>query len=164
MNSKYNGRINISEPDINIKFSMMDKMHCDTKLSDYKDALTGNWEDTKLSQMFFSKNNIKNLQNKIRFGVYKMSNEQYVISPQCQDTLKIIMRSTYLSYSKNNKSNLLQQINELNEIVLDYSVKQIYGEAQSYLKYIDDVSTMHVPIDRPQFSSTRNTHEYKYNF
>ena len=60
------------------------------------------------------------------------------------------MRSTYLQYAANNTSgNIPQQIYHLNKIVTDYAIKQVYSEAQSYMKYIHDASTMYVPMDRP---------------
>jgi hypothetical protein len=59
------------------------------------------------------------------------------------------MRSVYLQHSANQSNNVSQQISELNKIVLDYCIKQVYGEAQGYMKYIDDVSTLVVPISNP---------------
>ena len=41
------------------------------------------------------------------------------------------------------------QVYELNNIVTDYAIRQVYGEAQSYIKYIQDASTMYTPMDRP---------------
>jgi hypothetical protein len=34
-------------------------------------------------------------------------------------------------------------------MVLDYCIQQVYSEAQGYMKYIDDVSTLVVPIAHP---------------
>ena len=48
------------------------------------------------------------------------------------------------------------QIYALNTIVLDYCIKQVFGEAQAYLKYKHDVSTLVVPLVHPTSSS------YKY--
>jgi hypothetical protein len=59
------------------------------------------------------------------------------------------MRSVYLQHSANQINNITQQISELNKIVLDYSVKQVYSEAQGYMKYLDDASTLVVPIAHP---------------
>jgi len=78
-----------------------------------------------------------------------MSKGQFNVGPQCTDTLKIIMRSTFLSYSANKPNDIQGQITALNKIVLDYCVPQVYGEAKGYLKYLEDASTLVVPIDRP---------------
>mgnify|MGYP001191278521 FL=1 len=147
--TKTNGRVNIMQPDQNIQFSFHDKITCSSKASDYRDAMKGNWNDTPLSVAFFSAQNIQSLQNGIRAGVYHKSKGQFTIGPQCVDTLKIIMRSTFLSYSANKDYDITGQIRALNKIVLDYCIPQVYGEAQGYVKYLEDASTLVVPIDRP---------------
>jgi len=46
--------------------------------------------------------------------------------------------------------------------VLDYCIQQVYSEAQGYMKYVDDVSTLVVPIAHPvQASNTDRTIEFK---
>ena len=144
-----NGRVNILQPDPNVQFSLWDKIACDSKATEYREALQGNWKESHLSLAFFSAANVQALQNGIRAGVHKMSKGQFTIGPQCTDTLKIIMRSTFLSYSANKPTNIQEQIAALNKIVLDYCVPQVYGEAKGYLKYLEDASTLVVPIDRP---------------
>jgi hypothetical protein len=72
------------------------------------------------------------------------------------------MRSVYLQYSANQPNNVTQQIEELNKIVLNYCIQQVYGEAQGYLKYIDDASTLVVPIAHPVMANnTDRTLELK---
>jgi hypothetical protein len=34
-------------------------------------------------------------------------------------------------------------------MVLNYCIQQVYSEAQGYMKYINDVSTLAVPISHP---------------
>jgi hypothetical protein len=148
--SKYNGRVNIiQEPPANIRFQMQEKIAVKNKATAYREALSGTWENNMLSQVFFSEENIQILQNGIRAGVYKKSNGQINVPPQNIDALKIIMRSTYLQYAENYPNNIKQQVQRLNEIVLDYCVKSVYGEAIGYLKYCQDQSSLVVPFDRP---------------
>lgn len=59
------------------------------------------------------------------------------------------MRSTYLQYAANQINNITDQVNELNQMVLNYCVQQVYSEAQGYIKYISDASTLVVPIAHP---------------
>jgi hypothetical protein len=59
------------------------------------------------------------------------------------------MRSVYLQNAANQPNNITQQVAELNKIVLNYCIQQVYSEAQGYLKYIDDASTLVVPIAHP---------------
>ena len=150
-----NGRVNIMGPNVELRFAMSDQIPAN-KTSSFRDAMTGNWYDTSLSTAFFSSANMKIVQNGIRAGVYKKSNGQYVISEQDGDELKIVMRSIFLQYAKNQPNNIPAQINELNNIVFDYCVNQVYSEAQGYMIYKKDVSTLVVPINYPVLSYTND--------
>ena len=81
--------------------------------------------------------------------VYKNSNGRFEIGYQDEDTLKIIMRSIYLQNAANNPQNIRGQVEALNQIVADYCVPQICSEAEGYIKYKNDVSTLAVPLSRP---------------
>ena len=59
------------------------------------------------------------------------------------------MRSVYLQHSANQTNNITSQVSELNKIVLNYCIQQVYSEAQGYMKYLDDASTLVVPIAHP---------------
>jgi hypothetical protein len=149
--SSTNGRVNILGPNTDIRFSMSDRIPIDQATS-FRDAMTGNWNNTILSDTFFSGQNIKIIQNAIRVGVYKRSNGNYIIGEQNYDELKIIMRSIFLQHSKNLAINIREQIETLNKLVLDYSINQVYGEAEGYMKYKRDASTLVVPIAMPILS------------
>jgi hypothetical protein len=148
MNKVNNGRVDIKTPSTSSLFEMYDKIPAN-QCATFRNATEGLWDETYLSQAFFSKENIQILQNGIRAGVYQQSNGQYLVAPQDCDSLKIIMRSVYLQHSANQIDNITRQISELNKIVLDYSIKQVYSEAQGYMKYLDDASTLVVPIAHP---------------
>ena len=151
-----NGRINILTHDKNnIMFKMKDNIPINSK-KDFRGAMTGNWYNTRLSDVFFSKENIQILQNGIRKGVYELSNKQFIISEQNEDELKIIMRSIFLQYSKNLKNNIKEQISSLNNLVLNYAINQVYSESIGYIKFKYDVSTMYEPISRPTLSRTND--------
>jgi len=144
----YNGRVDIKTPNTSKLFTMYDKIpahQCTT----FRNPTEGLWDDTMLSNTFFSHENIQLIQNGIRAGVYKRSNGQYVIGAQDCDVLKVIMRSIFLQYAANKNQNISEQVDALNQIVLNYCIQQVYGEAQGYLKYLDDASTLVVPIAPP---------------
>ena len=148
MNKVTNGRIDIKSPNTSTLFEMYDKIPANQCVT-FRNPTEGLWTDTYLSQAFFSQQNIQILQNGIRAGVYQKSNGQYTIGPQDCDSLKIVMRSVYLQHAANQPNNITQQVAELNKIVLNYCIQQVYSEAQGYLKYIDDASTLVVPIAHP---------------
>jgi hypothetical protein len=161
MNQNNNGRVNIKSPNTSALFQMYDKIPANQCVT-YRNATEGLWDSTPLSNAFFSLQNIQILQNGIRAGVYNRSNGQYVIGPQDCDSLKIIMRSVFLQHAANQPTHISQQIHELNKIVLNYCIQQVYSEAQGYMKYVDDVSTLVVPIAHPvQASNTDRTIEFK---
>ena len=154
-NNINNGKINITGPNISTKFSMMDKIPINTNTS-YLNSLTGNFERSRLSDAYFSQDNIQIIQNGIRKGVYDKSNSKILIDNQSQDIIVTVMRSIYLQHSKNLENNIPQQIQELNNYVLNYCVNQAYNEAIAYLKYKEDSSNMYIPMNMPIYSSKTN--------
>jgi hypothetical protein len=158
---KINGRVDILQPDTKKQFALYDRIPAHQP-SSYRDALQGNWKDSPLSLAYFSKQNIIMLQNGIRRGVFEKSKGQYMVGPQSEDVLKVIMRSVFLQYSANMPDKISEQIKSLNQIVMDYSIKQVYSEVQGYQQYLYDASTLVTPIERPVFSSTEDkTLEWK---
>jgi len=144
----YNGRVDIKSPNTSKLFTMYDKIPAN-QCTTFRNPTEGLWDETMLSKTFFSYENIQIIQNGIRAGVYQRSNGQYVIGPQDCDALKVVMRSVYLQYAANQNNNISQQVEALNQMVLNYCIQQVYGEAQGYLKYLDDASTLVVPIAPP---------------
>jgi len=148
MNKVNNGRVDIKSPNTSTLFQMYDKIPANQCVT-FRNATEGLWTSNSLSNAFFSEQNIQIIQNGIRAGVYHRSNGQYVIGPQDCDSLKIVMRSVFLQNSANQPNNIPQQIAQLNNIVLEYCIQQVYSEAQGYMKYINDASTLVVPISHP---------------
>ena len=159
-----NGRVNIIQPNTSALFAMSDKIATNDKCSAYTDAMTGNWQCTALSSTFFSEENIVALQHGIRSGVYERSNGKYKIGNQSYDELKTIMRSIFLQYAQNLSSNIIDQVKTLNNLVLEYAIPQVYGEAKSYMQYKHDVSTLVVPLANPIMSKTNDKQLYLKNF
>jgi hypothetical protein len=128
---------------------LYDKIPNNSDISTYKNPTIGIFDSTNLTRAFFSANNVAFLQHGIQQGVLRISHNKYRIGLQDQDTLFIIMRSIYLQHSKNLMNNTESQVAKLNSYVLDYCIKQVYSEAQCYMKYLTDVSTMYTPMDHP---------------
>ena len=148
--NRYNGRVNIVEPENpNARFQMFERIAVKNKATEYRGALVGDWENNVLSQVFFSEGNVQILQNGLRAGVYEMSKNQYILPPQSIDNLKIIMRTKYLQYAEHYSENITAQIERLNKIVLDYVVPMLYNETMGYIKYLQDQSSLVVPLELP---------------
>ena len=70
MNKTTNGRVDIKTPNTSKLFQMYDKIPAH-QCSSYRNPTEGLWDETTLSNLFFSRENIKIIQNGIRAGVYK---------------------------------------------------------------------------------------------
>lgn len=161
-NSNSNGRVDIinKQPDLCNLFAMYDKIPAN-QCSTFREPTLGLWNETELSRTYFSEKNIQIIQNGIRVGVYERSNGQYVIGPQDCDSLKIIMRSVFLQHAANQERKIMEQVHQLNLIVLDYCIHQVYSEAQGYMKYLRDVSTLAVPLSNPIQASQFDRKDFK---
>ncbi len=162
--SSTNGRLDIKGPLKNDIFQLYDKIPLNHNSTSYTEALTGSWDANTLSRAFFCAANVRIVQNGIRAGVHKSSNGRYNLGDQNEDTLKIIMRSTYLSSAVNQPGNIQEQISELNKLVIGYCVPQLLGECEGYMKFKRDVSTLAMPMDRPISTYHSNSLQLKTFF
>ena len=67
------------------------------------------------------------------------------------------MRSYYLQYSKNLPTNINTQINELNKMVINWSVDEILTNIKQYINYKKSVSALPMPLERAQLPSQKGT-------
>lgn len=127
--------------------------------------LNGSYENNLLNELYFSKINIKLLQNKI---IKILKNKyNYIISKQSNDNLIVIMRNTYLSLAKHNyknKTELKKELNYLNNITANECSIIIKKNIDNYIFYLNDINTPNyskkfIPLDKPI-----NTREYKDGF
>tara|TARA_Y100000591_G_C21832559_1_gene700509 strand:- start:1928 stop:2419 length:492 start_codon:yes stop_codon:yes gene_type:complete len=161
--SNSTGRVDINGPNIETKFSMIDKIPVNTN-TNYLNSLTGNMERSILSDAYFSLDNIETIQHGIRRGVYDKSNGTILIDNQSRDNIVTVMRAMYLLYSKNLDINITAQIEALNKLVLDFCIKNVYSEAVAYLNYKRDASDMYTPMSAPIYSSKTNKTLQQKNF
>ncbi len=149
---KINGRVNLlEEPSPEVLFKMQERVAVKNKTSQYREALNGVYEESELSNLYFSKENIQIVQNGIRAGIYEKTNKEHIIPPQNIDNIKIIMRNIYIQYAEN-QNNITSEIERLNQLVLGYIIPQVHGSLVSYLKYIKDQSTLVIPLELPNQS------------
>lgn len=117
-------------------------------------AIGVNIGKSDLSEVFFSSENVNILHDAIRYGVYKASGGEYIISKQSSDELRIIMRSIYLQYGKNIPGELIREVRLLNGEVLKYSVDNVLSNVRMFKSFKKDISTLPTPMARSQNSST----------
>lgn len=129
-----------------------------TEISFASDMLRGNWDITPLSNAYFTRQNVDKIQQAIKLEIYRTSGpKKYMIDEQDVDEIKMIMRAMYLQYAKNNPFNIEGQINELNELVIKWSVPRIMSEIEQYNYYLNDISHLPVPLTPPMNMSSAGT-------
>lgn len=124
------------------------------------DSLKGILERNRLSNLFLSQENTDNIQKQIRFGVYQ--NTGKVISNQSPQEVATVMRSIYLqegSVPVTSDQEAMQVISNLNLGVIDYCVKHVTTQLKQNDMYIRDISTLPVPLNRPEYERKNTTYD-----
>lgn len=117
---------------------------------DMRRDLVGNiHEENPLNKVFFTSQNLELLQKEIQAQVKAMSGGKYSIDRQNDDDLKIIMRSYYLMFAKNNPKNTEAELKELNSRVVGYAAGKIYSEVDFHMFYLKDIQDFAPPIANP---------------
>lgn len=130
--------------------------------------------ETPLTFLFFSEQNVNNLQDVIRYLIYKETKR--VIDKQNNNDLLIIMRSIFLEYHRHpllfDENTPQEQIDKLlieytaevsrlNELVINDVVPRCLTGLQQYLDYLHDASTQPIPIERPKDTSVTGKKIYR---
>lgn len=127
-----------------------------------------------LLNFFFSKENVKYIQDRIVQEVYKI--RQVNISKQSDDELLIIMRNHYqkalsgwlpisenpqqqkLAYPRGEKPcDITSMLTRLNKSVLEECVKQVLSGVDMYKTYYKDASSLPLPLSRPTYMSSKGS-------
>lgn len=120
-------------------------------------VISRNYECSRVSDVFFSTHNMDILQLGIHNMVLNESNGKYKIGRQSDEDLKVIMRSIYFQYAKNNINDVAGQVRYLNTKVLEWAVPQILTNVKQKEQYIQDISTLPIPLDRSELPSQKGT-------
>lgn len=140
------------------------------KQTNYTNTLTYTQEETPLSQLFFSQENIDRVQSDIKRVVYESCERDrdpiltkfkpIVIGRQNDLQLQIIMRSIFLQFSKNVEYNVAGQIHELNDLVVREAVPDIITNIKQYIGYSADIERLPIPMDLPKNPSSKGEKTY----
>lgn len=121
------------------------------------ESLQRNLQPTPLSTTFFSADNVDALQHGIRYSVYKRSGGRYNIDKQDARQLHYVMRSVYLQHARNDPVDVLGQVRCLNGRVLEYCVSTVLTEIEARQHYLQDISTLPVPLEQSVNVSSAGT-------
>lgn len=139
-----NGRVNALMPVNNYNYTATAEIPTESTAN----IISRNMNCTDVSAIFFSDNNVNLLQTGIYNKILNISAGKYNIGRQSDTDLKIIMRSIYFQYGKNTPNNIKEQVLDLNTRVIDWCVPEILSNIKQSDKYIMDISTMPIPLDR----------------
>ena len=112
---------------------------------------------TLLNEVFFSADNIENIQKGIREQVLLMSGNKYHIDNQDEQQIKIIMRSYYLMYAENNDFKVAEELADLNKRVVGYAAAKVFSEVDFHQFYVEDIEQFAPPIANPMNVGVRGT-------
>ena len=157
-----NGRVNLKSESSTTGYTVPDSAGFSypqqTEVNFAGDMLRGNWDHTALSDTFFTRRNVDVIQKAIKNEVYRMSGpKRYQIDDQDVDEIKMIMRAMYLQYAKNNEFDVEGQIKELNDLVIKWCAPRIMSEIDQYSYYLNDISHLPVPLEKPLNMSSAGT-------
>lgn len=153
-----NGRvIDISGPNAAVKDFPMFTANNNKKDNYKSEALKHIQVQTRLSLVYFSNANIKRVQDMIRYNVWLKSDKQFVIGPQSVIELEVVMRAIYLQHSKNLDCKIPEQVQELDDMVVNFCVPKIINEIIQYNGYLRQLEYLPIPEDRPVNLSSKGT-------
>ena len=155
---KYNAKIVLNDNEHMPSYELYEGAH--NKQVCFQNSLKGSLQNTDLSSLFFSNQNIDYIQQQIINEVYNRSNRQHKIGRQNDLQLQIIMRSVYLSESKNMLCNVQEQIAKLNNSVIAEAVRIIIPQIQQYLGYRQEISRPRCIMSHPVNVSNKGNKIY----
>lgn len=115
-----------------------------------EDALKGIQCDSELSKIFFSDENFRRIQKKIKREIYLRTGGQFKLDvDQEPRDVYIVMRSVYLEYARFLPGEIVRQVKRLNLKVIDEVVPGMITELKQYYGYLKEINKPLTPIPRP---------------
>ncbi len=156
---KHSGAVpNINDPSLAAYAAHPYKLHIGDKRifgDDRTDLIGHQHKATPLNTVFFSESNLDNIQTQIINQVSLMSGGKYKIDRQDDDQVKIIMRSYYLMFGKNDPNRVSEELQELNGRVVGYCAAKVYSEVDFHMFYRKDIEDF-----APAIANPMNPHVY----
>lgn len=158
---KHSGPVpNINDPSLASYAASPYKLHTGDKRifgDDRTDLIGHQHKATPLNTVFFSEANLDRIQSEIVHQVSLMSGGKYRIDRQDDDQVKIIMRSYYLMFGKNDPNKVSDELQELNGRVIGYCAGKVYSEVDFHMFYRKDIEDFAPPIAGPMNTQVYGT-------
>ena len=121
--------------------------------------MQGQRETTELSERFFSKQNIAQLQKGIRDGVMRRCRVN--LGDQDERNLLIVMQHVFFEEAHYLEADINAQVNTLNTDVLKYCIDNVCKNYQHYVQYRKDMDAPPSIMERPTYMRADKTLEFK---
>jgi len=131
--------------------------HKDDYYNASQQMLSGIQEENILSKVFFSPKNVKLIQKQMIRAVYKESNGEFLVEPQDEADLMVVMRSMFIQHARNYPDHIPEQIQELNNLVVDDIIPGIISWCKAYFGYLERTFEPLYFLDRPECVSSAGT-------
>lgn len=106
--------------------------------------------NTKVSELYFSNENIARIQKQIKRAIYEMSDRKFKLTEdQNEQDLIIAMRAVFLDNSKNLPNEIVRQVKELNALTIDYIAPDMLTTIKQQYNYLRDISRPPQMMDHP---------------
>jgi len=124
------------------------------KLLIKRELKTDEYNIGALEEQFFSKENIALINKQLIMTVYKKTNKQFLICPQKEQDLIIVMRYVFIENARHLPYDIIGQIKELNCNVVGEILPTIVSNVDQKVGYLRDISTQ--PVGPPLPINTKN--------
>ena len=147
--------MNDNSAEINPKFSMyqenishVDQYYCGDNSSLALRSVR--MENTPLSELYFSKENIKRIQNQIKKEIFRLSNKKFkLVVDQDESDLLLAMRAVFLDNANHLPTHIVRQVKDLNKKLIDYIIPDMITNIKQHNGYIKEINKPIIPLPQP---------------
>ena len=121
-----------------------------TENSIQKSLLKSVYTPTPLGELFFSPDNIKRVQNKIKKNIFIETKGKYKLQVDQNDSdLLVVMRAVYIQDSYNSPYRIVHQVKELNQKVINRILPDMISNIKQNEEYLNVIDKPIDPIPLP---------------
>lgn len=109
-----------------------------------------NPEKIKFKQIFFSKQNVKRIQKKIKKAVFNETKGKFRLdADQDENEIFLVMKLIYSDNARYIPGQMIRQIKKLNKKVVSHVLPPMITEIKSEYGYLQEINGPLIPIPRP---------------
>jgi len=107
-------------------------------------------ENSPLSELYFSKENVNRIQKNIKKEVFKRTNGKFKLDvEQDESDMLIVMRAVFLNNANFFPTNIVGQVKQLNKETIDYAVPDLITNIEQHYNYVKTINQPLQIMDNP---------------